>query len=304
MLPELVEEYIAMRRATGFKFEGSAVKLRDFGQFAHRRGDRYVRWRTAMRWAEQAQTTEARKARLGLVRKLSVFLRAEDPRHQAVPLRFFSRSTGRPMPYIYTPEEISSLLAHARQLEPGSFRSFGYVTLFGLLAATGLRTNEALQLRIRDFTGDALLIRQTKFRKTRSVPLHKTTAAALKRYLAKRRAIPSHTDHFFVSDRTGRRRRYSQVWVTFRSICLRARIGVHSRSGRHPRIHDLRHTFAVRSLERCPAGRVAVERHMAALSTYLGHANARHTYWYLHCTPELLRRIGRACEQVLGRRPA
>jgi integrase/recombinase XerD len=299
MLPRLVEEYITVRQATGFKFEGPAALLRDFARFAHQRGDTHVRWHTATRWAEQARGPTARKRWLGLVRNLSVFLRAEDLRHERLPSRFFAPCTGRPMPYIYTPLEISSLLSYAGQLEPvGSFRPLMYVTFFGLLAATGLRVNEALQLRVRDFSGDALVIRQTKFRKTRSIPLHKTTAAALKRYLVKRASVFCHTDHFFISQLTGRSRSYTGVWLTFRSICLRAGIGVCSPSGRKPRIHDLRHTFAVRSLERCPSGRAAVERHMAALSTYLGHANARHTFWYLHSSPRLLRSISRACEQI------
>jgi integrase len=299
MLPDLIEEYIHIRQATGFKFDDAAALLRNYGRFAGQLGDTHVRWRSAVRWSEQAQNRNARQRRLGHIRKLAVFLRAEDPRHQAIPPRLFKPKSARPMVYIYTREEIATLLDYAAQLEPvGSFRSLTFATFYGLLAATGLRTSEALRLRMSDFSDDALTIRQTKFRKTRRIPLHKTTAAALKRYLAKRKAVACPTDHIFVSERTGARRDYHVMWSTFRSICLRAGIGISSPSGRKPRLHDLRHTFAVRALERCPPGRAAVERHMTALATYLGHSNARHTFWYLHCSPVLMRGIARACEQM------
>jgi integrase len=299
----LIEEYVALRQAIGFKFHTTAQMLRDFGAFAERRGDAHVRYRTAIAWAKEAGTQDLARRRLASVRRLSIFLRAEDDRHQAVPKHLFKPRSTPPIPHIYAPAEISTLLAYAEQIEPpGSFRSKTFVTLFGLLAATGLRTSEALRLRLSDFSDDGLVIRETKFRKSRFIPLHATTSAAMKRYVDDRRAVACVTDHLFISERTGRAPRYAVVWWTFRSICQRAGIGVRTASGRSPRIHDLRHTFAVRSLERCANERLVVARHMGALATYLGHANARHTFWYLHHTPQLLRGIARACELAAGRR--
>ena len=203
------------------------------------------------------------------------------------------------MPYIYSPAEVATLLTHAAEIEPpGSFRAAMFTTFYSLLAVTGLRTSEALRLRLGDFRDGGLFILETKFHKSRWLPLHRTTVAGLERYLDMRKRVPCRTDHFFVSPRTGRAPKYAVVWWTFRSLCARAGIGAHSPSGRKPRIHDLRHTFAVRALERSPSGREAVERHTAALSTYLGHTNARYTYWYLHRTPQLLRGIARECERT------
>jgi integrase/recombinase XerD len=299
----LIEEYVALRQTLGFKFHGTARLLREFGAFAGRRGDTHVRYRTAIEWAKEHSSKDAVRRRLASVRRLSNFLRAEDARHEPIPKRHFKPRSTRPMPHIYTSAEISTLLGYAAQIEPpGCFRSQTLVALFGLLAATGLRASEALHLRLRDFSDDGLMIRETKFRKSRFIPLHGTTSAALKRYIASRRAVASVTDHLFISERTGRAPRYAAVWWTFRSICMRAGIGVRTASGRSPRIHDLRHTFAVRSLERCASERLAVTRHMGALATYLGHANAQHTFWYLHRTPQLLRGIARACEQFTGGR--
>jgi integrase len=307
MLARLIDEYVATREALGFKFDGSAALLRDFERFARDRGDTHVRWRTAVCWAEQAKSADGRRRRLGHVRSLSVFLRAEDHRHQAIPERLFQPRTCRALPYIYTREEISKMLAFAAQVGgTGSFRALTFFTYFGLLAATGLRAREGLRLRIQDVREDGLVIEKSKFRKSRFVPVHPTCAAALKRYLRRRKRVAnaSRTDHFFITERTGLAPTYSTAWWTFRQICIRAEIGVDAASGRRPRIHDLRHTFAVRSLENCPKGRLAVERHAAALATYLGHSNPRHTFHYLHRSPQLLRSVARACEQgAEGSRP-
>ena len=294
-----IEDYIALRVALGFKFVTTAATLRDYGDFAELRGDTFIRWRTALAWAKRAASDDGRTRRLASVHRLAEFLRAEDARHELVPkhLRRFVRR--HPMPHLYSSAEISALLDHAAKLgsRSKSFRAKTFVTLFGLLAATGLRVSEALRLRLSDVSDHSLVIRRTKFQKTREIPIHATTARALADYIAVRRSITAFTDHVFVGEFSGRAVRYADVWWAFRGLCLRAGIGIAAPSGRAPRIHDLRHTFAVRALERCPNGRRAVERHMAALSAYLGHANPRHTFWYLHRSPTLLRHIARACER-------
>jgi integrase len=169
-----------------------------------------------------------------------------------------------------------------------------YSTLFALLYVTGLRISEALALEFDDFESETLLIRETKFKKSRRIPVHKTTAAALQRYIERRRRVTTEHKFLFISVRGHRLDRSSVCWVfrrLLKSIPLRS-----GRQGQRPRIHDLRHAFATRALETSPEGRDSVGRHMLALSTYLGHANISDTYWYLEATPTLMRDIATACE--------
>ena len=170
--------------------------------------------------------------------------------------------------------------------------------LFGLIAATGLRVSEALALRLDDIQpGGVLHIRETKFRKSRLVPLHVTVVEALERYLDVRSQHAGESDWLFPS--VEHRKLYpTTVNNMFRSILRRAGIALE----RHPRprIHDLRHTFATRALEQCGAQRGMVARHFVALSTYLGHADIRNTYWYLEATPEMMTDIASAAEMLVG----
>jgi integrase len=211
------------------------------------------------------------------------------------PTHVFAHRRTRPLPYLFSAHELQQLLAATARLRPtGSLRPLSYYTLFGLLAATGLRVSEALHLVLDDVTPDGLVVRQTKFRKSRLVPVHETTAAALDRYLAQRQAMGGGDAHVFLAP-SGRTLTYRMVNGTFhfllRSVDLRSTPGQ-----RAPRIHDLRHRFAVRALERCAGGRDDVARQVLALSTYLGHAHVADTYWYLQATPPLMRRIADACE--------
>jgi integrase len=169
--------------------------------------------------------------------------------------------------------------------------------MFGLLAATGLRVSEALRLKLGDVTDDGLVIRETKFRKSRLVPLHPTVRDALTTYLAERTRFQTLDDSVFISLR-GWKLAYGTVVGTFLAIVRD--LGLRGHRGRGPRIHDLRHTFAVRSLERCAMERATVARHVLALSTYLGHAHIADTYWYLQATPELLGGIADATEAHLA----
>ena len=176
-----------------------------------------------------------------------------------------------------------------------------YAALISLLAATGLRISEALHLLVSDITPDGLLIRKTKFQKTRLVPLHDTAVVGIGQYLAHRQAARRGGDHIFVSDE-GQPLVYWKVHSVFRTLLKSA--GVHPAGGRWPRIHELRHTFAVRALEASPVGRRRIGQHMLALATYLGHVNIDATYWYLETTPELLRDIAVVAENfVQGGRP-
>jgi integrase len=223
-------------------------------------------------------------------------LRLEDPRHDLPPPRHFGRRKTRRVPRIYTDAEIGRMVLAATQL-PGALRPQTYSTLISLLAATGLRISEALHLRCDDVTPDGLLIRKTKFQKTRLVPLHETAVAGLGQYLAQRRTVYSAMDHVFVDDR-GQPLEYGTVYRVFGRLAASADLA--PSRGHRPRLHELRHTFAVRALQATPAGRQRIGQHMLALTTYLGHASIDSTYWYLESTPELLTDIAAAGEAYLG----
>lgn len=297
MLSQEVENYLALRRSLGFKLVDTAELLRSFVTFAAEQGDVLLRAGTAIKWAARGTSMQRRYRRLRTVALFADHLRAEDPRHDPMPGNLFlSTSSPRHPPRIFTTEEIARVLALTASLWPtDSIRPITYRTLFGLLFTTGMRISEALHLRFEDVCASSVTIRQTKFRKSRWLPLHASTAEALDLYLAARRAVTLDSDTLFVSWRRRRMLGADHVLRTFQTLCANA--GIEGAGGRRkPRLHDLRHSFAVHALQRCGAKRDAVERHMLALSTYLGHASVASTYWYLEQTPELMRDIADACD--------
>jgi len=297
-----VENYLAARHAAGFELKNQSYLVRSFARFAAARGEKHIHTATAIDWASRTVSVAQRDARLKAVCRFSRYLRAEDRRHELPPSRHFGYRKTRPLPHIYSPEEIHRLMDAALKLEPlHSLPAQTFVTLLGLLAATGLRISEALNLQLSDVTPDGLLIRKTKFQKTRLVPLHQTVAARMERYLQPRRQVRSGRQEVFIDD-DRRPLRYWDVYRTFQQVLKTA--GLSPSSGRRYRLHHLRHTFAVRALEASPAGRQRIGRHMLALATYMGHVNIDSTYWYLETTPELLRGIAIAGEAFLwGGRP-
>lgn len=299
MLIALVERYLSLRQTLGFTLRNASRNLRAFAQFAADRGNTHIHAATAMAWASEAPSPSARHVRLCDIVHLARFLHAEDPAHE-VPSNPFRAPKCRPQPYIYTPEEIALLVGAAQRLrDTYPLRRQVYATLIGLIASTGLRVSEALDLRFSDLLPEGVLqIRRTKFGKSRLVPLHPTAATALSRYLELRRALAVTDDHLFLS--AGNRRiGSSMVEYTFRR--MRRLAGIAPARTRPPRIHDLRHTVATRALEQCPTGRAAVARHFVALATYLGHTDITHTYWYLEATPELMTDLADAAETLFGR---
>jgi integrase/recombinase XerD len=303
VLSEDADRYIALRRALGYKLVKPARHLRSFAGFATERGDVYIRTATAVAWAAAiGRTQDARDRRWTQLVLFSRFLHAEDPGHELLPNRRFALTTKRPLPYIYAPEEIARILDAAGELEPqkpNPLRRQLYVTMFGLIAATGIRISEAIALRVDDVWADGVLhIRETKFCKSRLVPLHPTVIEALGRYLDARRQLAGTSDYLFPSVRH-RALHPSTVSYTFRHLLQRAKIAPDRL--RRPRVHDLRHTFATRVLQQCTADRREVARHFVALSTYLGHVDIRQTYWYLQATPELMIDIAAAGETLIER---
>ena len=298
MLTASVERYICLRQSLGVRFLEVSRLLRAYATFATDRGDTHVQVSAAIAWATAASTPGTRYVRLQAVVHLARFLHAEDPRHEVPPSHLFPAPKGRLLPYIYSPNEIAQLIAAARRLaRTYPIRRETYATIFGLVGATGMRISEALNLRIDDLRPDGvLMIRKAKGGKSRLIPLHQTVLEALDRYLTLRCNLPVSSDLLFLS-RKARKIARSTVNQTFRRIVLLA--GLPHRGTRPCRIHDLRHTFATRSLERCPTDRESVARHFVALATYLGHADITHTYWYLEATPELMTHIADAAEALI-----
>jgi len=298
MLTALIVAYLTLRRATGFQMKVQGYLLRSFAAFAEARGETHVRTRSAIAWAALAPSELQRANRLGTIRVFARFARAEDSGHEIPPDRVFAPRRARYAPFILSEAQLKELLLRAARLPPPqSLRPWTYCTLFSLLAVTGLRISEALALTLDDVTADGLVIRQTKFQKSRLVPLHTSAAAGLARYLDRRGHASD--DHVFLSSR-GTPPRYPTVIAIF--LRLVRSMGIHPGPGaRGPRIHDLRHRFAVRVLEAGPATRDGVDARMLALSTYMGHGQLDSTYWYLHATPHLITGISEATERLLNK---
>jgi integrase len=294
MLIKTVESYLRLRRAAGFDLEHDGRVLQNFSRFAVNRGEKYTNAKTAMEWAKLAASPGERSRRLKAIIRFARYAKAEDDRHEVPPDGVFGYHKKRRVPFIFSPTDICKIIEQAMRLGPlGSLRPHVFAALFALLSATGMRVSEALALRINDITSDGLIIRKTKFRKSRLLPLHPTAAMGLERYLVRRRQVARGDDHLFVSGR-GYGFCYETVRSVFHKIVCAAGIGVIK--GRSPRIHGLRHTFAVRVLETCPCDRQNVGRQILALSTYMGHAHVADTYWYLEATPQLLGDIAAAWE--------
>jgi len=298
MLSDDVRRYVALQRGLGLKFNEQSRTLLQLASYAEAHGDQHTRTDRIYDWCRSASSQLRARTCFDTARRFCVFVAAEDPRHQVPPAGAFGRGRRpRPAPHLLEPQHVRAIMDAALDLPPsGTISPHTYHHLFGLLAATGLRISEALALQRDDLTDDGLVVRSGKFAKSRLLPIHPTTRQALERYLAIRdRLSPAGGDLFVVT--TGRPPHKTTVYLIFRRLAHQLGLrGLGRTPG--PRLHDLRHTFAVRSLEACGHDRQAVASHMLALSTYLGHADVAHTYWYLQATPVLLRDIAAASEQL------
>jgi integrase/recombinase XerD len=298
MLADAVSSYVEVRRAAGFAFRSEASLLDSFAAFSDARDEEHVRASLAVEWAGLARSVSQRARRLGQVIRLARYLYAEDIRHEVPPPVFGAEKRTRPAPCILSPDQIRKLISAAARSGYRTLRRDTYRTLFALLACTGLRVSEAIHLRFDDLTPDGLVVRCSKFRKSRLVPLHDTARAGLQRYVLRRRAYAPMDPHLFVSLRR-KPLLLQDVEVAFRTAART--IGLPDSPRARPTPHSLRHTFAVRALQSCPDGRDAITQHMLALSTYLGHARVADTYWYLEAVPELMTDIADHCEHfVMG----
>lgn len=295
---EHVADYLRLRRQLGFSLAWDEHLLGQFTQHLATAGIERLTVEAAIAWAGLLPTgvteppvTRA-STRLTAIRGFATYLHAIDPVHEVPPRGVFARRVSRATPYIYTAAEIAALIESASRLRRFD-RGRIYPVLFGLLAATGLRVGEALMLDIDEADLDAgvLTISRGKSRDPRLVPLHPSTTATLRSYASWRdgqahsqQAVPGDAGAFF-TERDRRRLPYINVQYAFEQV--REAAGL-TTGGAWPRIHDLRHTFAVTTLLGWYRSGADVAAMMPRLSTYLGHTNPADTYWYLSAVPELL----------------
>lgn len=304
--------FLAERRRLGFQARNPGYALISFARFVERRRHRGPLTVALMaEWARldkaQRGTAEAWARRLKILRPFTRWMRQFEPRTAIPNESIFGPVPGRVAPHIYRDEEIVALLAAARTLHPrGGLRPATFETVFGLLASTGLRVSEALALRDADvdLTTGILTVRRTKFAKSRLVPLHWSTVEALARYRRRRcrSASTSAQMPFFIGSR-GRRlgQALGQRQVHRVFIELRNQLGWINRGATDgPRLHQLRHSFAVKRLLLWHRQGIDLNQAILSLCTYLGHTKISNTYWYLSAVPELMALVGKRFERFVA----
>lgn len=295
-LAKAVDEYLALRRGLGFKLREATRQLPRFVQFVEDEGASFITIALALRWAQQNPEASSviHADRLGMVRRFAAWRSGQDPRTEIPPTRLLPRRYTRPAPYIYTMPEIEKIVASAAALPSAKgLRGPTLSTLFGLLAVTGMRVGEAVALNRTDvdLTAGTLVIREGKLGKSRIVPIHATTQQILEHYSARRdAALPGVKEAaFFISER-GRRISSGTADDNFFTVAcaMGLRVSTDGHRGRGPRLHDLRHRFAVSTLIHWYQTGADVDREIPKLATYLGHKGPAEVYWYLQAVPELL----------------
>jgi integrase len=290
----VVDEYVAFRRSVGVALRIEGQLLQHFARFADQIGHRGpVTTDLAVRWAKLPSGASApyHAQRLDIIRRLARHRAPFDVNTEIPAEGLLGPSSRRGAPHIYTQEQVAALMKAASELRSNKMlRAHTYTVLFGLLACTGMRISEALRLTRSDVDLEAgvITIRAAKFQTSRLVPTHELATPALRAYAEQRdrRVIRPRSDAFFLSE-SGTSLRYITVHHTFDR--LRHQLGWKSgRQQRAPRIHDLRHTFAVSCLIRWYEQGAEINHKIASLSTYLGHTDVSSTYWYLSAVPELL----------------
>lgn len=298
-----LEEYLDIRRKLGFKLQRAGKLLHNFVLFVEKEGVCFITTELALRWATQPIDCQPAwlASRLDIVRGFAQYHSVIDPRteippHELLPYRYHRRQ-----PYIYSNDEIERLIKATQQLQsPLGLRAATYTAVFGLLAVTGMRISESIGLNQRDvdLIQGILTVHQTKFGKSRLVPIHPSTQKALQQYESLRgRIFPKpRTESFFISEQ-GTRLTDSTVRSTF--VKLSRQIGLRGPHDSHgPRLQDFRHSFATRTLLAWYRDGMNIDRHMPELSAYLGHARVTDTYWYLSAVPELMQLAAMRLEQT------
>jgi integrase len=293
-----------MRRALGYQLARAQKLLTQFLTYLDTRGETHVCTDAALAWATQPTGTSPSgwaSQRLSVVRGFATHLQTLDPNTEIPPADLLPRRARRATPYLYTDQEIAALLAAATTLRT-AHRAATYQTLIGVLAVTGMRVGEAIALDREDFGPDhgVLMVRRGKFGKSRELPLHSSAVIAIDQYLRRhdRPAAAAKTSALLVSN-AGTRLLAGNVENTFRTLVRRAALQPHSTACR-PRLHDIRHRFAVCTfLDTYRLGQDP-EARLSLLATYLGHVDPTNTYWYLSAAPELLQLAGERLQGSSG----
>jgi integrase/recombinase XerD len=292
-LREAVTDYLAMRRNLGYKLKLAGTDLLSFVEFMEKQNASWITIPLALEWAQQPTLMEPSgwAKRLGYVRGFARHRSATDPRTEIPSSQLLPYRANRANPYLYSPTEIQALLTAALNIPPASaLARHTYYCLFGLLAVSGMRISEILNLKLDevDLENGILTINGTKFGKSRLVPLHETTREVLRSYKVRRQQFfQGFSSEFFFVSRTGTRLRDQHVERTF--LRLSRRIGLRAPEAKSgPRLQDFRHRFAIETLLRWYRGGEDSERLLPLLSTYLGHVDVKSTYWYLTACPELM----------------
>jgi integrase len=292
-LREALADYLALRRALGYKLIEDGKVLAQFLTFVEQAGAEHITTELAVQWATGSlKASPARHAhQLSRVRLFTEYLSGIDPQTQIPPRDLLPTHYQRQPPYIYSERQIRNLIAAAKQLTSATgLRAHTYSTLLGLLAVTGLRIGEAIALDDDDVDLDeqVLLVRQSKFAKDRLVPIHESTARVLGEYAVMRKGCyPQAQSHAFFLAERGARLIDCTVRQTFVLLCRRT--GLRAANAHHgPRLHDLRHTFAVGTVQRWYRQGLDVDAQMPLLATFLGHVHVSDTYWYLSAVPQLM----------------
>ena len=288
-LGDHLDDYLRLRRALGFQLGRHGGSLPGFVAFVEANGAATITVELAVAWARLPQGIKPITVdfRLSAVRGFTRYLHALDPAHQIPPPGLLGVPRRRPAPYIYTPREIADVLTAARRLRP-PLRAATQTALLGLLAATGMRSGEAMALTRADvdLAGGVITVLHAKFDRMRLVPLHPSVTTALREYATTRDRLcrTPRVDRFFLSV-TGRALHRGETDAVFRDIT--ASIGLRTGTAR-PRVHDLRHAFAVHTLIDAHRNGTDISALLPVLSTYLGHVEPANTYWYLSAVPELM----------------
>ncbi len=308
-LRNAAQEYLSIRRAVGFKLRRAEGLLLSFVEFTDAQGATRVTSELALRWATlpAAASPAWWNSRLCVVRCFARHLSALDPSTEVPPLDLLPRvpsRTSRATPYLYSDEQIAALMdaAESRRfpLTAATCR-----TIIGLLAATGMRIGEVLRLEDADVDWErgVLVVRQSKFDRSREVPLHPSTVAALRGYInARDEHFPQPRSASLFVSWSGGRLSYGAIRGHFNDLIGRA--GLKPTSPRcRPRLHDFRHRFACVTLEDWYRADVDIQPRLPLLSTYLGHVDPISTYWYVSARPELLASATDRLARFLGDLP-
>lgn len=298
---KMLNEYLTLRRQLGFALANDEYTLENFVLYMKKKKSGHITAKTALEYATKTQCTpEWQRKKLGVVCKFASYVSAFDAKTEVPSPALLPHSYHRRPPYIFSDNEIINLLSACKtHLSKKPLLAQTYYAFFGLIAVTGMRSGEALALRCDsvNFENGIITIFESKFRKTRKIPIHPSAVKVLKGYSKFRDQCfeKKSSDYFFVNLRG---QQLKSERTVFKNICSLVEV---NKQGRFPpRLIDLRHTFAVRTLVNCYKTGDSVDAVIPILALYLGHENPRHTYWYLTAIPELMNLIGACLETKLG----